>query len=391
MQNYVEAKIGEFSEKLSYQRAVLTELSQSGAHPVLVKQLFDICDESERLVQRASQTLALNLPQLFRRLQIDLSQVRAKLERLEEFYLPALLHEGDEERAVARIIDRLLKQLQAPKMADKVVSFSRALSVYPGIAECPVFFMLRYTPSCLLEWTGIYHEIGHTVYNQFPEIRMKLSNSVLAYCQNQLQYTPALSASQLNNRAERLRKVVRYWDPYRLAELFCYVFGTVVAGPAHLLSWIDLAVISQADPYQVDPADEHPPDAARTQVCMLALDDAYANAPLKRAIGNLWDSYAARRPQGPLFNQMCAFPLLMSLVQTARAEIARCNFPTFRTVLPSPPKSLDYDDIDDLQMIVNVAAVNLMFAPAEYTAWQRRIKNKMLSCVKQEGVDGHKN
>jgi hypothetical protein len=262
-------------------------------------------------------------------------------------------------------------------MADKTVSFSRALSVYPGVPEHPVFFMLKYTHSCLLEWTGIYHEIGHTVYNQFPEIRAKLSNTVLLYCQNQLQQTPALSTSQLNSRAERLRKIIRYWNLYRLAELFCDIFGTVVAGPAHLLSWVDLSVMSQGDPYLVNLVDEHPPDAARTHVCMLVLDDAYANSPLKRAVSDLWDAYLSRRPQSALFSQMCPFPLLMSLVETARTEIARHNFPTFRASLPSPPESLAYDNTDNLQMIVNVAAVNLMFAPAEYSAWQQRIARKM--------------
>lgn len=88
----------------------------------------------------------------------------------------------------------------------------------------------------------------------------------------------------MNRRAERLRKVVRYWNLYRLAELFCDIFGTVVAGPAHLFSWVDLLVISQGDPYQVDLIDERPPDSAHTQVCMLALDDVHANSPLKRAV-----------------------------------------------------------------------------------------------------------
>jgi hypothetical protein len=110
---------------------------------------------------------------------------------------------------------------------------------------------------------------------------------------------------------------------------------------------------------------------------MLVLDDAYANSPLKRAVSDLWDAYLSRRPQSALFSQMCPFPLLMSLVETARTEIARHNFPTFRASLPSPPESLAYDNTDNLQMIVNVAAVNLMFAPAEYSAWQQRIARKM--------------
>lgn len=264
MRNYVEAKIGEFSEKLAYQKSVLAKLSATGDHPALVQRLAEVCQEAERLLERTSRALSLNLPQLFRRHQIHLSLIRSKLELLEEWYLPALLHEGDEEKTVGQVIDRVLAQLQLPQLADKAVSFSRALSMFPGVPEHPIFFMPRYTRSCLLDWTGLYHEIGHAVYQHFPEIRSELSNAVLQYCQSQLRQAPALSTSQLNKRAERFRQTLRYWNTYRLEELFCDIFATVVAGPAHLLSWVDISVTSPRNPYHVDHGDEHPPNAART-------------------------------------------------------------------------------------------------------------------------------
>jgi hypothetical protein len=377
MRNYVEAKAGEFNEKLLYQQSVLANLSAAGVHPVLVQRLSELCREAERLLHRTRRALPLNLPQLFRRLQIDLSLVRAKIELLEEWYLPALLHEGEEERAVGRLIDRVLTQLHAPQLPDKIVSFSRALSVFPGVPEHPIFFMPRYTRLCLVDWTGLYHEIGHLVYNQFPVFQSELSNAVLLYCQNQLAQVPALSTSQLNKRAERFRQTLRYWNPLRLAELFCDIFATIVAGPAHLLSWVDISITSPRNPYHVDLVDEHPPNAARTHACMLALDDGYANSPLKRAICDLWETFLNRRSRPALFNQMCPFPLVVSLVQTARAEIARHGFPVFCGSLPLPPESLVYESIDDLQQLVNVGAVNLMFAPAEYPAWQQKIAVKV--------------
>lgn len=377
MRNYVEAKIGEFSEKLAYQRSVLAQLSAAGAHPNLVRRLAEVCRDAEQLLDRTRSALRLNLPQLLRRHQIDLSLIRAKLELLEEWYLPALLHEGEEEKVVSRVIDRVLAQLNLPQLEDRTVSFSRALSMFPGVPQHPIFFMPRYTCSCLVDWTGLYHEIGHSVYQQFPKFHAELSKAVLLYCQEQLLQAPALSASQLNRRAERFRQTLRYWSSYRLEELFCDIFATVVAGPAHLLSWVDISVTSPRNPYHVDLGDEHPPNATRTDACMLALDDDHANAPVKRSVCELWEAFLNRRSRPALFNQLCPFTLIMRLVQTARTEILRHGIPVFRGVLPMPPDSLAYESIGDLQELVNVAAVNLMFAPQEFVGWQQKTAKKL--------------
>ena len=379
MRNYVEAKVSEFAEKLAYQRSILADLSSKGEHPNLVPRLGDVCREAEQLLERTRKGLSLNLPQLFRRQQIDLTRIRSRLELLEEWYLPALLREGEEERRVGAVITRVLAQLQMSHLADHVVSFTRSLSMFPGVPEHPIFFMPRYTLSCLVDWTGLYHEIGHSVYQRFPQISTQLSKAVLRYCQDQIRRAPALSTSQLNQRAERFRQTLLYWNKYRLEELFCDIFATVVAGPAHLLSWVDLSVTSPQNPYSVDHSDEHPPNAARTDACMLALDDGYADDPLKRSVCGLWEGFLNRRTKPAQFNQLCPFTLIFAIVQAARDEISKLRIPFFRWAIPVPPVSLAYEKVDDLQELVNVAAVNLMFAPKEFSVWQRQLTAKLFA------------
>ena len=377
MQNYVEAKISEFTEKLAYQRRILIDLLARGDHQILVLRLGDLCTEAEQLLDRTRRGFSLNLPQLFRRHQINLTRIRTSLELLEEWYLPALLQEGHEERAVSRVITRVLAQLQIYHLADHVVSFSRSLSTFPRVPGHPIFFMPRYTRTCIIDWTGVYHEIGHSVYQQFPQISAELARAVLEFCQEQLRRGPALSTSQLNRRAERFRQTLLYWNTYRLEELFCDVFATLVAGPAHLLSWVDVSVTTKQNPYGVDLTDEHPPNAARTDACMLALDDGYADAPLKRSISDLWDNFLNRRAKPPQFNQLCPFALIMRIVESARTAVVRLGIPLFQRTLSSPPASLADEKLDDLQHLVNLAAVNFMFAPTEFSVWQRNITAKV--------------
>jgi hypothetical protein len=239
--------------------------------------------------------------------------------------------------------------------------------------------MPRYTRSCLVDWTGLYHEIGHSAYQRFPQISVQLSKAVLHYCQDQLRRAPALSTSQLNQRAERFRQTLLYWNKYRLEELFCDIFATVVAGPAHLLSWVDISVTSPRNPYGIDHADEHPPNAARTDACMLALDDGYADDPLKRSVCDLWEAFLNRRPKPAQFNKLCPFTLILAIVQAARDEISKIGIPFFRWAIPAPPISLAYERIDDLQELVNVAAVNLLFAPKDFSVWQQQLTAKLFA------------
>jgi hypothetical protein len=377
MRDYIEAKVSEFVEKLAYVKGVVADLSRSGSHQNLVTQLERTCAEIEGFIGRIRSLLPLNLPQLFPRIQVMLAQITTRFDWLEEWYLPAIAHEGPDELAVSRVIDQVLAQLGITWIVDKVVSFSRALAMFPGSGNCPIFFMPRYTRNSLLNWIGLYHEIAHAIYQRFPEIADRLSNAVLTYCEQQLRQTPALTASQLDRRTLRYRETLVYWNTYRLQELFCDIFATVMTGPAYLFSWVDLSLTSLDGPYSVVREDEHPPNAARTQACMLSLHDGYAASPLKTATTDLWDRFLERRQRSPLFDQLCPFELVLAIVRASRSEIQRLGFPGHQTPIPSPPNSLSYNRTDNLQELVNVAVVNLLFERAGFVAWQKSIIEKL--------------
>jgi hypothetical protein len=386
MRDYLEAKVSEYAEKLTYVRGVFADLSRTGSHPNLVRELEANCVEIEGFIGRIRSLLPLNLPQLFPRIQVMLAQISTRFDWLEEWYLPAIGHEGPDEAAVRQVIDQVLAQLGISWIADKVVSFSRALALFPGSGNCPIFFMPRYTRNSLLNWIGIYHEIAHAIYQRFPEIASRLSNAVLAYCEQQLRQTPALTATQLDRRTLRYRQTLVYWNTYRLQELFCDIFATVVTGPAYLFSWVDLSLTSLDGPYSVALDDEHPPNAARTQACMLSLHDGYAAAPVKTLTTDLWDHFLRRRQRSPLFDQFCPFELILGIVRASRSEIQRLGFPAYETPIPAPPASISYDRTDSLQELVNVAVVNLLFERPGFAAWQTGMIAKLCPSTPTAGA-----
>jgi hypothetical protein len=386
MRDYVEAKVGEFDEKLIYVRGVVADLARTGSHPNVVAELERICLKIQELIGRIRSLLPLNLPHLFPRIQVMLAQITTRFDWLDEWYLPAIAHEGHDEIAVGRIIDQVLAQLGITWIADKVVSFSRALAMFPGSGHCPIFFMPRYTCNSLLNWIGLYHEIAHAIYQRFPEVASKLADAVLAYCEQQLRQTPALTATQLDRRTLRYRETLAYWDTFRLQELFCDIFATVVTGPAYLFSWVDVSLTSLDGPYSVALDDEHPPNAARTQACLLSLHDSYAATPLKNLTNDLWERFLDRRHRSPLYDQYCPFELVLAIVRTSQSEIQRLGFPAYQTPIATPPVSLSYTRTDNLAELVNVAVVNLLFERIGFVAWQKSMIERL--CPPTPSVGG---
>jgi len=385
MRDYVEAKVGEYDEKLTYVRGVVTDLARRGSHPRVVAELERTCLKIRELIWRIRSLLPLNLPHLFPRIQVMLAQITTRFDWLEEWYLPAIAHEGPDEIAVGQIIDRVLAQLGITWIADKVVSFSRALAMFPGSGDCPIFFMPSYTRNSLLNWIGLYHEIAHAIYQRFPEIASKLADAVLAYCERQLRQTPALTATQLDRRTLRYRETLAYWDTFRLQELFCDIFATVVTGPAYLFSWVDVSLTSLDGPYSVALDDEHPPNAARTQACLLSLHDGYAASPLKTLTNDLWERFLDRRHRSPLYDQYCPFDLVLAIVRTSQSEIQRLGFPAYQTPIPVPPASLSYTGMDNLAELVNAAVVNLLFERTGFVTWQKSMIERLCPPTRNAG------
>jgi hypothetical protein len=377
MREYVEAKVSEFSGKLASARGVLADLSRQGNHPILIEALYEVCGAIDELLRGARRLLPFNILPALRTQQAKFTQIRNHIELLEEWYLPALMNEGPEERAVSHLIDRLLHHLGVSWLADKVVSFTRGHSIFAEIGDCAIFYMQRSTRENLPDWLPVYHEIGHAVYQQFPEIGSHLKDAVCEYCQDEKAHPAWFTDPQTDWQLDRYQQTLRYWDDLRLQELFCDVFATVVAGPAYLFSWVDASVTSPLGPYQVLLHDEHPPNAARTQACVLALNEGFANAPLKMASTAMWKKFLDGHKKQPIFIQMCAHPLIQVVVRAAQEEIEKHGFPAYTKPQLSPPETLAFERIDDPQELVNVAMVNFAFAPQEFPAWQEKIAQRL--------------
>src|SRR5437867_5529131 len=87
---------------------------------------------------------------------------------------------------------------------------------------------------------------------------------VVVGCNRSLEY------AIFSGKSGQVRGSRPYWTNQRLSEVFCDVLATIVCGPAHYASFVDLALRIPESPFDVS-SGAHPALAVRVRACFGAL------------------------------------------------------------------------------------------------------------------------
>jgi len=100
------------------------------------------------------------------------------------------------------------------------------------------------------------------------------------------------------------------------------IFATVVCGPAHYVSCIDMAVRLAHDPFRLDYRDEHPPTATRVYACYRTLTQEQRSQPVVEVSRSNWDDAAQTYARNAEYQLFCPEPLVDQLVDTTISLIS---------------------------------------------------------------------
>lgn len=379
MLTYLNAKCVELEARLVRLHQRISRIEKNSRHPVLVSQLYREEDALHESLHRLTQIAQLGLETLIRRGETILILFQERYGKLQDRYLPALIHEGEEERAFACLIKHIIGCLGITHMHDLVASQGRPLAIFPAIAEAPIFYFPLNQKHTVIGLAGLYHEIGHSVYQQNSGLKNTLAAVVTHHFENLARSTPPLPQAQQEQRLKVLKWCSNYWTGgripgSRIVELFCDVFASLLTGPAYVYSWIDLTISHAEDPYHIDIYSEHPPFAFRADACLYSMDLIGYRSALLDWIRQVWVSFVEmkRKPQDPLpYDLVAPQQLISALVDKMLEEISGLGFKVYERPCPNPSDALTFTNILEIENLLNAAAVNLVWNSASYDKWER--------------------
>jgi len=372
---YLKAKVAEYRGILYRINKELQELGYKNAeHQWLVTYLQQQLQDAQRLYKLLQSIVENGHLRLLPRALPIVHDIEFSTFIINYYYLPALQKESKADLALRKILLLSAQRCGFFWIKDILVNLDGQLATVPTPPEAPLIIGPPQQAVSLLEMPGLYHELGHDIFQKFGEIASKLDTIVYSYFNNLRQKSGLITPEQKYERNCKIDQAVYYWDKNRLNEIFCDIFGTFACGVAHYISCVDMGLRSGQDPFEVNFGDEHPPLSARVYACYKALTPTQQTEPSVITINCAWEKHTNTNTRIYDFNLICAESLLDRMVEAAISNIQNflpdCH--RYEVPLPDNGKILEISPFASLEDILNRAAHILLTCPEHYAEWETK-------------------
>ncbi|MEG4959818.1 MULTISPECIES: hypothetical protein [unclassified Microcoleus] len=372
---YLKAKTAEYAVVLFRLNKELQTLgSKKVEHQWLVNYLQGQLEQAQTLHKRLQSIVEIGHSRLLPRALPIIHDIEFSTFIINYHYLPALQKESEADLALRKLLLLSAERCGLFWIKDIAVNLEGPLAILPTPPEAPLITAPPQQAVSLLEMPGLYHELGHDVFQKFHEIAENLGILVYLHFNELRQKSGRITPERKIERNQQIDQAVQYWNTDRLNEIFCDIFGTFACGAAHYISCVDMGLRSGHKPFDVDLGDEHPPLSARVYACYKALTPNQQNEQSVITIGCAWENYKKAYPQEYDFNFICSEALLDLIVKVAIDNIQNFLPDSQRYEVPLPENS-QIQEIPlntSLEDILNRGVHILLTCPESYEAWEAK-------------------
>ena len=399
MLGYIKAKTVEYAETLSWVDQELQRFDLGPArHAPLLGRLRGVVKDARINLARLEAIVRIfecaktesGRWGLVKRAVVIIHDLEFSMAILSYHYLPALQKEDAPELALRGLVLSTAKRCGLKWIDDLVVRLDGGHAIFPYLPETPVLSAPPQQATSFIDMPGVYHELGHDVFQKFPVIAEALHQEAVDYFN---EFRRNVGPMMPDKRAERDRQIDRalaYWHSMRLNETFSDIFGTFVCGPAYYALCVDLAMKMNNDLFGVDHEDEHPPIGARVYACHGTLSESQKRRRALRSIQRVWKTYSHEQSRSAEYELICAGPLLDRLIERSVASIRQClpDVKQFNNDSPETPIKRNISPDDSLETILNLA-IGVLHSDSEYyTAWEREAFGTYLLLFSDNSMSG---
>lgn len=303
-----------------------------------------------------------------------LRRVIRELSILEGSGIAALNRPNEDDVLLNKILFQIHKEIKYPLNLPTVTCLSQNYFVVNpsiGLLSVPLA-----ESDSLLHLPDLYHELGH------PILVAKDNPKSESFQAEYTKFNGKVLTAFLNRRNEIVRQtgpkdyhlfqvnvLVQSWIKYWSMEFFCDLFATYTLGPAYAWSHWYLTVLNDADPYEIriNQVSSHPPDHARMEVMLMALDMLGHNVDAVK-IKNIWNDLLRITGSKPneLYRKACPKYLL---------ELAAVH--SFEAVKAIGCCLADNNAKGRIYELLNNAWKEYWLEPQEYLSWEKTQLNKL--------------
>lgn len=376
MQDYLNSKVAEYSILLDWIEDVIEGLrTKNGNHAHLVKCLHDKIVELRELHKRLRIIAGIEDDRLTLRAMPIIHTIEYQIYILTYYYIPGLQRENTNDLFIRSLILSAKQRCGLSWVKDVLVRLDSPHATFLGVTEIPIIFAPPQQVASISDMTGIYHELGHDVFQRFKEIADKLAITVSRHFSELRQDVGPMIPEKREARNLIIKNAINYWDAERLNEIFSDIYATFVCGPAYYFSCVDIAIRMGSNPFRIEVTDVHPPWATRVYACYKTLLPIYQNEDVVISTQNIWNAYIDAQQKHPDFEIICPSALINQLVDVANQNIKQFlhDAQHFSEPIPDSSKLKEISPSETLESILNKWSKILLTEPENCAEWEKNV------------------
>ncbi len=376
MQEYLNSKVTEYSLLLDWiEHEVESIQKRSENHYYPIKYLQDEIAKLNKSLSRLRVITRIESPHLIRRALPIIHELEYQVSVITHYYIPALQRENKNDLFLRSLFLSTARRCGLPWIKDILVRLDGTHAIFPVLTDIPVIFAPPQQATRLSDMAGVYHELGHNVFQRFKEIANNLAITVYQHFSELRQSIGPMSPEKRRARNRAIEDAINYWSIERLNELFCDIYASFVCGPAYYFSCVDMAMRIGSNPFRISTTDVHPPLATRVYACYRTLSPLYQEDDVIASIQNIWIAYTNIQQKESDFDFICANALINQFIDTAIRNIeqllpeAQC----YTMPLPNVRMLMEIPASESLENILNRGIKILLTQPSGYAEWEKNL------------------
>jgi len=375
MREYVNSKIMEYSSILDWIENEIGILQAKGVHLQIISFLKNRLSDLKQSNCRLKAILNIENNRVINRTLPIIHDIEYQIYILTCHYIPGLKREQESDSFLRNLLLSNVGRWGLSWVKDILVRLDGPHAVLPTLSEIPIIFAPPQQTNSLLDMTGIYHELGHIVFQRFEEIADNLTETICRHFSEMMKETGPMRPEKRTQREDAIKDAKDYWIIERLSEIFSDIYATYICGPAYYFSCVDMIVKMGGNPFNISTTDVHPPGAARVYACYKTLSPAYQEEEITLLVRNMWEAYVKSYQRSPDFELKCADVLIDSIVKTSIQNIKNLlpNAQRYPSTIRDLSEAKTFTSSDSLETILNKSLKILLKEPEYYPEWEKNV------------------
>ena len=350
-------------------------LQAKSVHPQIISFLKNRVSNLKQSNGRLKAILNIGNNRVINRTLPIIHEIECQIYILTCHYIPGLKREQESDLFLGNLLLSNVGRWGLSWVKDILVRLDGPYAVLPALFEIPIIFAPPQQANSLLDMTGIYHELGHIVFQRFKEIADNLIETISRHFSERMKEIGPMRPEKRTQLEDAIKDAKDYWIIERLSEIFSDIYATYTCGPAYYFSCVDMIVKMGGNPFNICTTDVHPPGAARVHACYKTLLPAYQEEEITLLVRNMWDTYVKSYQRPTDFELKCADVLIDSIVETSIQNIKNLlpNARRYSSTIRGLSEAKTLTSSDSLETILNKSLKILLKEPKYYPEWEKNV------------------